>query len=146
MDQKFDSLAPIVGVEITDKTTCGVDKEDETAAEAKADDLVAEKDKECAQTMNVEEDTATAENTSTKIINKDGITTARTEATEDVLHFKTGESKVESYARYYDYIKKATEKSGWTHKDWRSWAGDKNYQLWGPRSNRRRHQHQDDRR
>ena len=62
--------------------------------------------------MNVEEDTATGENVSTKIIDKDGITTARAEATEDVLHFKTGESKEESYARYYDYLKKATENPG----------------------------------
>ena len=111
--------------------------------EAKEDFLVAEDDKERAQTMNVEEDTAPAENTSTKIIDKDGITTAGAETAVDVYHLKSGESKEESHARLYDYIKKATDTNGWTHKDWSRWAGENNDRIWRRRHNRRRHQHQD---
>ena len=97
--------------------------------------------------MNVEVDTAPAANASTKIIDKDRITTLRAERTEDVLlHSKSGKSRGESYARFYDYMKKATETVGWTHKDWSRWAGENNDQLWRQRRNRRRHQHQYDRR
>ena len=61
LDQKFDSHAPIAGMENIDKTALIVDKEEETAAETKEDDLVAEEAKERAQTMTVKEDTATVE-------------------------------------------------------------------------------------
>ena len=132
-----EDCAPNAGVEITDETTWGVDEEEEIAAMAKAADLVAEEDKELAQTMNVEVDTTTAANASTKIIDKDGITTAAAEKTDDVLHLKSGESKEESYARLYNYIR--TTKDGWTHRDWRIWAEDQHNQIWRQRRNRRRH-------
>ena len=45
--------------------------------------------------MSVEEDTAPAENTSTKIINRDGITTAEAETIEDVYHLKSGNKRGE---------------------------------------------------
>ena len=77
--------APNAGVEITDETTWGVDEEEEIAAMAKAPDLAAEEAEKLAQMMNVEVDTAPAANASTKIIDKDGITTLRAERTEDVL-------------------------------------------------------------
>ncbi len=129
--------APNAGVEITDETTWGVDKEEEVAAMAKAADLAAEEAEKLAQTMNVEVDTAPAANASTKIIDKDGITTAAAEKTDDVLHLKSGESKEENYARLYNYIRKA--KDGWTHRDWRIWAEDQQNQLWKRNRNRRKH-------
>ena len=112
---------------------------------AKSADLAAEEAEKLAQTMNVEVDTAPAANASTKIIDKDGITTLRAERTEDVLlHSKSGESREESYARFYDYIKKGMD--NWTHKDWCQWAGKENNKFWKRNRNRRRHQHQYDRR
>ena len=82
-------------------------------------------------------DTATAENASTKIIDKDGITTAAAEKTDDSLHINTGESKAERFARLYNYIRKAKDR--WTHRDWRIWAKDQHNQIWRQRRNRRRH-------
>ena len=83
MNRKFDSHATIAGVETIDETALSMDKEEETAAEAREEDLAAEEAKERAQTMTIEEDTATAENTSTNIIHKGGIKTARAETTKD---------------------------------------------------------------
>ena len=91
------------------------------AAMAKAADLAAEEAEKLAQTMNVEVDTAPAANASTKIIDKDGITTAGAEKTNDVLYLKSGESKEESYARSYDYIKKLGV-GLMTQKDWSRWT------------------------
>ena len=68
MDRKFDSHAPIAGMETIDETALSVDKEEETAAEAKEEDLIAEEAEKCAQMMTIEEDTVAAENASTNII------------------------------------------------------------------------------
>ena len=70
-------------METIDETVLSVDKEEETAVEAKEEDLVAEEAKECAQTMTVEEDTATAENASTNIIHKGEKKTAGAETIKD---------------------------------------------------------------
>ena len=61
MEWKFDSHTPIAGMENIDETAVSVDNKEESAAEAKKDDLIAEETKERAQTMTIEEDTAMVE-------------------------------------------------------------------------------------
>ena len=104
LDQKFDSHALIAGVENFDETALSVGKKEETVAEAKEDDLVAEEAKECAQTMTVEEDTATAENVSTNITRKGKITTAGAETNKSKNEKKGAEAKEEGHVAEEDGI------------------------------------------
>ena len=104
MDRKFDSRAPVAGMEQIDETVLSVDEEEEIAAGAKEEDLVAEEAEERAQTMTFEEDTAMAENDSNNIIHNGGIKTAGAEMNKDKNEKKGAEAKEEGHVEEEDGI------------------------------------------
>ena len=104
LDLKLDSHAAITGVEKIKETALSVDKEEETAAEDKEDDLAADEAEERAQKTTVEEDTARAENASTNIIHKGGITTAGAETNKNNNEKKGAGAKEEGHVAEEDEI------------------------------------------
>ena len=87
------------------ETVVSVDNEEEIAAEAKEDDLVADEAKERAQTMTVEEDTATAGNSSTNIIHKRRIKTVGEETNKGKNEKNAAEAKEEGHMAEEDGIR-----------------------------------------